>query len=59
MSGPSDLSSPNGMNLIRSSYFSCRKRDSRWIVAMNRWQDLTDMEVNEGMLILYSLVFSD
>jgi hypothetical protein len=27
---------------------SCRKKDSKWIVAMNRWQDLTDMEVNKG-----------
>ena len=27
---------------------SCRKRGDKWVVAMNRWQDLTDMEVNEG-----------
>lgn len=33
---------------------SCRKRDSRWIVAMNRWQDLTDMEVNAGTRTLSS-----
>ncbi|KAJ9123995.1 hypothetical protein QFC22_000787 [Naganishia vaughanmartiniae] len=25
---------------------SCRKRGDKWIVAMNKWQDLTDMEVN-------------
>ena len=28
---------------------SCRKRGDRWIVAMNRWQDLTDMDVNAGL----------
>lgn len=27
---------------------SCRRRDDKWIVAMNRWQTLTDMEVNQG-----------
>lgn len=27
---------------------SCRKRGDKWVVAMNRWQDLTDMEVNRG-----------
>jgi hypothetical protein len=27
---------------------SCRKRGDKWIVAMNKWQDLTDMEVNQG-----------
>jgi phosphoribosylformimino-5-aminoimidazole carboxamide ribotide isomerase len=27
---------------------SCRRRDDKWIVAMNKWQDLTDMEVNKG-----------
>lgn len=27
---------------------SCRRREDRWVVAMNRWQDLTDMDVNEG-----------
>ncbi|GJN87128.1 hypothetical protein Rhopal_000073-T1 [Rhodotorula paludigena] len=25
---------------------SCRRRDNRWIVAMDRWQVMTDMEVN-------------
>lgn len=32
--------------------FSCRKKDDKWIVAMNRWQDMTDMEVNKGMYAL-------
>jgi phosphoribosylformimino-5-aminoimidazole carboxamide ribotide isomerase len=27
---------------------SCRKRGEEWIVAMNRWQDMTDMQVNKG-----------
>ncbi|KAL8734836.1 MAG: hypothetical protein Q9166_001188 [cf. Caloplaca sp. 2 TL-2023] len=28
---------------------SCRRTDSRWMVAMNKWQTLTDMEVNHGV----------
>lgn len=31
---------------------SCRRRDGKWIVAMNRWQDMTDMEVNRQSLDL-------
>lgn len=30
---------------------SCRRQDSKWIVAMNKWQTLTDMEVNESKYI--------
>lgn len=33
-------------NLFRS----CRKRGDRWFIAMNRWQDITDMEVSQGGL---------
>ncbi|BGP54412.1 hypothetical protein JCM8202_000846 [Rhodotorula sphaerocarpa] len=29
---------------------SCRRRDDRWIVAMDRWQVMTDMEVNAESL---------
>lgn len=29
---------------------SCRKRGDGWFVAMNKWQDLTDMEVSKGLL---------
>ncbi|KZP00155.1 Phosphoribosylformimino-5-aminoimidazole carboxamide ribotide isomerase [Calocera viscosa TUFC12733] len=29
---------------------SCRRRGEKWIVAMNKWQDLTDMEVNAETL---------
>lgn len=28
---------------------SCRKKNNRWVVAMNKWQTLTDMEVNQGL----------
>ena len=31
---------------------SCRKKADKWIVAMNRWQDMTDMEVNKQTLDL-------
>jgi phosphoribosylformimino-5-aminoimidazole carboxamide ribotide isomerase len=27
---------------------SCRRQGGSWIVAMNKWQALTDMEVNES-----------
>lgn len=27
---------------------SCRKRNDTWFVAMNKWQTITDMEVNRG-----------
>ncbi|PPQ98539.1 hypothetical protein CVT24_004030 [Panaeolus cyanescens] len=30
---------------------SCRRRGDRWFVAMNKWQDITDMEVSKGMSI--------
>ncbi|QSZ34757.1 hypothetical protein DSL72_007615 [Monilinia vaccinii-corymbosi] len=29
---------------------SCRRRDDTWFVAMNKWQTLTDMEVNEASI---------
>ena len=28
---------------------SCRRREGKWFVTMNRWQTITDMEVNKGM----------
>lgn len=37
---------------------SCRKKGSKWIVAMNRWQELTDMEVNEGKSSVLDLFFA-
>ncbi|KAI9312118.1 hypothetical protein BX666DRAFT_1988965 [Dichotomocladium elegans] len=33
---------------------SCRKRDTKWIVAMNKWQTMTDMEVNQETLAMLS-----
>ena len=27
---------------------SCRRQGEKWIVAMNKWQTLTDMELNAG-----------
>jgi hypothetical protein len=28
---------------------SCRKKDNTWFVAMNKWQTITDFEINAGM----------
>ncbi|KAG6821279.1 hypothetical protein H0H93_002389 [Arthromyces matolae] len=28
---------------------SCRRRGDKWLVAMNKWQDITDMEVSEEL----------
>jgi phosphoribosylformimino-5-aminoimidazole carboxamide ribotide isomerase len=28
---------------------SCRAKDGKWFVAMNKWQTITDFEVNQGM----------
>ncbi|THV08559.1 Phosphoribosylformimino-5-aminoimidazole carboxamide ribotide isomerase [Dendrothele bispora CBS 962.96] len=33
---------------------SCRRRDDQWVVAMNKWQDLTDMVVSEESLTMLS-----
>ncbi|KAI9136367.1 Phosphoribosylformimino-5-aminoimidazole carboxamide ribotide isomerase [Paraphysoderma sedebokerense] len=38
---------------------SCRRRGDRWIVAMNKWQTLTDMEVNKDSLNLLSQYCSE
>lgn len=27
---------------------SCRRKDNTWFVAMNRWQTITEMEINQG-----------
>ena len=29
---------------------SCRKRGDKWFVAMNKWQTITDMELNKGKI---------
>jgi phosphoribosylformimino-5-aminoimidazole carboxamide ribotide isomerase len=31
---------------------SCRRKGDTWFVAMNKWQDLTDMELTAGMFAL-------
>ncbi|RHZ84485.1 hypothetical protein Glove_81g34 [Diversispora epigaea] len=31
---------------------SCRRKENKWIVAMNKWQTMTDMEVNKESLDL-------
>ncbi|KAG6817406.1 hypothetical protein H0H87_009050 [Tephrocybe sp. NHM501043] len=33
---------------------SCRRRGDKWLVAMNKWQDITDMEVSEESLQMLS-----
>ncbi|EDR06630.1 uncharacterized protein LACBIDRAFT_236329 [Laccaria bicolor S238N-H82] len=33
---------------------SCRRRDDKWLVAMNKWQVITDMEVSQGTLDMLS-----
>lgn len=37
---------------------SCRRRETKWVVAMNRWQDLTDMEVNQGVSAFHCFLVS-
>ncbi|KAJ3290247.1 Enzyme that catalyzes the fourth step in the histidine pathway [Borealophlyctis nickersoniae] len=38
---------------------SCKRRDNKWIVAMNKWQTPTDMEVNEESLKMLSQYCSE
>lgn len=38
---------------------SCRRKGDKWVVAMNRWQDLTDMEVNAESLHLLAQYCSE
>jgi len=33
---------------------SCRRRGDKWLIAMNKWQDITDMEVCQQSLDLLS-----
>jgi phosphoribosylformimino-5-aminoimidazole carboxamide ribotide isomerase len=28
---------------------SCRRKDKKWFVATNKWQTITDFELNQGM----------
>ena len=27
---------------------SCRRKDDKWFVATNKWQTITDLELNQG-----------
>lgn len=39
---------------------SCRRKGDTWFVAMNKWQDLTDMELTAGKSTLcYSLTIRE
>lgn len=38
----------SSVRVISASPSSCRRRDGKWMVAMNKWQDITDMEVSRG-----------
>ncbi|KAG6854786.1 hypothetical protein C0991_001213 [Blastosporella zonata] len=38
---------------------SCRRRGHKWLVAMNKWQDITDMEVSEESLKMLSKYCSE
>ncbi|KAI9284820.1 Phosphoribosylformimino-5-aminoimidazole carboxamide ribotide isomerase [Umbelopsis sp. AD052] len=38
---------------------SCRRKDDKWIVAMNKWQTMTDMEVNKETLDMLSQYCSE
>lgn len=35
-------------HMLMASMNSCRRRGEKWFVAMNKWQDITDMEVSKG-----------
>ncbi|KAK2466209.1 hypothetical protein APHAL10511_001851 [Amanita phalloides] len=38
---------------------SCRRRGDKWMIAMNKWQDITDMEVNKESLDFLSQYCSE
>lgn len=29
---------------------SCRRKDNKWFVATNKWQTITDFELNKGLV---------
>lgn len=37
---------------------SCRKKNDKWVVAMDKWQKMTDMEVNKGRWRMFVDEFS-
>lgn len=34
---------------------SCRRKDDTWFVAMDRWQTITEMEINQGILLIFCI----
>lgn len=39
----------NKSNLVID--LSCRRKDDKWFVATNKWQTITDFELNQGNLL--------
>jgi phosphoribosylformimino-5-aminoimidazole carboxamide ribotide isomerase len=37
---------------------SCRRKDDSWFVAMNKWQTITDFEVNQGLSLYHRSIES-
>jgi phosphoribosylformimino-5-aminoimidazole carboxamide ribonucleotide (ProFAR) isomerase len=35
---------------------SCRRKDDKWFVATNKWQTITDFELNQGKTTIFSVV---
>ena len=29
---------------------SCRRKDNKWFVATNKWQTITEFEINQGII---------
>lgn len=54
MSGKVLLALIGEISSLIAFFFSCRKRSDKWIVAMNKWQTMTDMEVNKETLDMLS-----
>lgn len=42
--------------LLLSDLISCRQKGNKWYIAMNKWQDLTDMEVTRGISIFHTCI---
>jgi phosphoribosylformimino-5-aminoimidazole carboxamide ribotide isomerase len=38
---------------------SCRRKDNTWFVAMDRWQTITEMEINQGKMLREGQLTSD
>src|ERR1700722_10790274 len=38
------------LRLTDQTETSCRRRGQKWFVAINKWQDITEMEVCQGLI---------